>query len=279
MRILVSDRDRLVSQMITTRLAEAGHEVIEESVKNTALERVQGSKLDVVFFDPAPLANARPFILGLRRSLTSYPYIVMLSHNAGNDDLQKSGVNEVLSKPVSQQALEGILHNAKRLGDLMSWMGDTSEDYPNAGGVIAKSAFNQLFLSAMDRADRYNEPACLLRIRLDNFEEVLRNDGEQAANYLSSKLAHHLVQLRRQSDIIGQTGRSEFCLLLQRPLTPQEPVDAANRFASSLNELKDIASTGSTSATISVNLLNLPTGDVAVSHEITHAGETGRSHG
>jgi hypothetical protein len=40
--------------------------------------------------------------------------------------------------------------------------------------------------------------------------------------------------LRRQSDIIAQTGRNEFCLMLQRPLYETEPMEAANRFADAL---------------------------------------------
>ena len=220
MRILVSDRDRLSSQMIVSRLVQAGHDVIEESVKNTAIERVRGEKVDLVFFDPAPLANARPFVLGLRRSLAGYAYIVMLSH--GNDDAMRSSVNDLLPKPIDQQAMDAIIGNAARLSGLVAAMGDSSEDFPNAGGVIARSAFNQLFLSAIDRADRYGEPTSLLTIRIENFKDILRDDGPQAAAYLISKLSHHLVRLRRQSDIIGQTGAAEFSLLLQRPQTEQQ---------------------------------------------------------
>lgn len=273
MHILVSDRDRLASQMICSRLEQAGHEVIEESVKNTAIEKVQGQNIDIVFFDPAPLANARPFILGLRRSLTGYTYVVMLGHNVTQEEAQRSGVNDILSKPIDHALMDRVIDNAKRLGRLVSWMGDISEDYPSAGGVIAKSAFNQLFLSAIDRADRYGEPASLLRIGVDNYQQVLNEDGAQAASYLASKLAQHLVVLRRQSDIIGQTGRAEFSLLLQRPQTPQEPVDAANRFAAALSELKEIASSGMTDAQIVVQLVNLPTGEEKVLHQFTHKGE------
>lgn len=279
MRILVSDRDRLASQMIVSRLREGGHEVIEESVKNTALETIKGQAVDAVFFDPAPLTNARPFILGLRRTLTSYAYIVMLSHAMKREDALRTGVNDLLGKPLDHQALDQIIINAQGLKDMVNQMQDTSEDYPSAGGVIAKSAFNQLFLSAMDRADRYGELACLLYIGVENYNQILRDDGPQAANYLSSKLAHHLVRLRRQSDIIGQTGPSEYCLLLQRPQNMQEPIDAANRFAATLNDLTDIASSGVTAATISVRLITLPTGEKNVEHSLTHPGEQGRNNG
>ena len=270
MRILVSDRDRLASQMIVSRLTQGGHDVIEESVKNTAIERIQEKGVDLVFFDPAPLTNARPFILGLRRTLNNYAYIVMLGHGVTQEEAMRSGVNDILPKPIDQQAMDRILDNAKRLGQLVIWMGDVTADYPSAGGVIAKSAFNQLFLSAIDRADRYGEAASLLTIGIDNYQDVLHDDGPQAAAYLVSKLSHHLVRLRRQSDIIGQTGAAEFSLLLQRPQTQQEPVDAANRFASMLGELTDIASSGMSDARISVRLVNLPTGEERVSHSFAH---------
>lgn len=270
MRILVSDRDRLASQMIVSRLSQAGHEVIEESVKNAAIERVQDKGVDVVFFDPAPLTNARPFILGLRRTLNNYAYVVMLGHDLTQEEAMRSGVNDILSKPINLQVMDHMLENARRLGQLVIWMGDVTADYPSAGGVIAKSAFNQLFLSAIDRADRYGEAASLLTIGIENYQDILHDDGPQAAAYVVSKLSHHLVRLRRQSDIIGQTGAAEFSLLLQRPQSPQEPVDAANRFASMLGELSDIASSGMSDASVSVRLVNLPTGEEKVSHSFTH---------
>lgn len=278
MRILISDRDRLTAQLIAGRLKEAGHEVVEESVKNAAIEKVQGQGLDIAFFDPAPLTNARPFVLGLRRSVSSYSYIVMLTHQEGDAPLfAEQGANSVLAKPLDVEALDAKLEDAGRLLGIVNWIDDVDQDYPSAGGVIAKSAFKQLFLSALDRADRYNEPSYLLTIKIDNIAQIKRDSGPQMSDFVASKLAHHLVRLRRQSDIIGQIGESEYSLLLQRPQNDQEPIDAANRFAASLSELEDMAGNSSDTIRLCVELVSLPAGSLSVSHQINITGN-GTAH-
>jgi GGDEF domain-containing protein len=148
-------------------------------------------------------------------------------------------------------------------------IGDDSEDFPSAGGVIAKSAFNQLFLSGMDRADRYGERTFVLFISLSNYKEILEMDGPYAAEYAVAKLSQYLVLLRRQSDIIGQTARYEYALLLQRPAYDTEPVEAANRFAESLSNIKDIVSSGSTEVKVTISLVDLPMGAKLIEHIIT----------
>ena len=69
MKVLIVDRDRPTSQMIRTKLESEGHTVIEEVVKNNAVELVDQNDIDIVFFDPAPLTNARPVVLGIRRAV------------------------------------------------------------------------------------------------------------------------------------------------------------------------------------------------------------------
>ncbi|HTK85578.1 MAG TPA: DNA-binding response regulator, partial [Patescibacteria group bacterium] len=79
MKVLVIDRDTLSTQLIRSKLELKGHTVVDEAVKNTALERLEKETFDTVFFDPAPLNNARPLVLGIRRSVRNYPYIVLMS--------------------------------------------------------------------------------------------------------------------------------------------------------------------------------------------------------
>src|SRR3982750_2152258 len=147
MKVLVIDRDTLSTQLIRSKLELKGHTVVNEAVKNTALERLEKEAFDTVFFDPAPLNNARPLVLGIRRSVRNYPYVVLMSHDLRREEAIKSGANDVITKPLDAGTLDATMANADRLTALMKRIGDESEDFPSAGGVIAKSAFNQLFLS------------------------------------------------------------------------------------------------------------------------------------
>jgi diguanylate cyclase (GGDEF)-like protein len=274
MKILIIDRDTLTTQTIRTRLEGLGHTVIEEAVKNNAIERLGREDFDAVFFDPAPLSNARPVVLGIRRSVKNYPYIVLMSQDMSREEALKSGANDVIAKPIDGARLEQVVGNAARLTGLIERIGDESEDFPSAGGVIAKSAFNQLFLSAIDRADRYGEQTHLLFIGVANHKEILDLDGPYAADYAAARLSQYLVRLRRQSDIIAQTGRSEYCLLLQRPTYENEPVEAANRFAEALKKLDDICASELVKVNVNVRLLDVPVGSKIVEHIVTYSKDT-----
>lgn len=270
MKILLIDRDALTTQALRQKLEAKGHIVVEESVKNNAIDRLGREEFDVIFFDPAPLNNARPVILGIRRSVRNYPYIVMVSQDIDQTEALKSGANDIMDKPVDPSAIDTILDNAVRLTTLIKRIGDDSEDFPSAGGVIAKSAFNQLFLSAIDRADRYGEQSCLVFIGIENYKDILNLDGRYAADYAAARLSQYLVRLRRQSDIIAQTGKSEYCLMLQRPMYETEPVDAANRFAEALKKLDDICASELVRVTVYVRLIAVPAGSQIIEHLVEH---------
>ncbi|MCB9978812.1 MAG: response regulator transcription factor [Rhodospirillales bacterium] len=277
MKILVVDRDRLSSQFIHSRLTAQGHQVVEESVKNEALDRLKRESFDAVFIDPAPLTNARPVVLGIRRSTERYPYVILMSHNGTLADAVSMGANDVLIKPIDGAELDLKVLNARRLTDLVARIGDDSEDFPSAGGVISKSAFNQLFLSAIDRADRYGEKSFIVFITLKNYDSILQTTGAYGADYTVAKMAQYLVRMRRQSDIIAQTARHEYALLLQRPQYETEPVEAANRFAESLSKYDDILSSSGTPGEISVRLVSLPVGAQLIEHAVGGGAGTGVS--
>lgn len=279
MKILIIDRDSLSTQMLKAKLESMGHRVAEEPVKNAALERLEREEFDIVFLDPAPLTNARPVVLGVRRAMKRYPYVVLMSHDLARDEAVKSGANDVAGKPVDMTIIEDVINNAERMTGLVKRMGDDSEDFPSAGGVIAKSAFNQLFLSAIDRADRYAERSFMVFIDIRNRRDIIAMDGAYAAEYATAKLSQYLVRLRRQSDIIAQTGKSEYCLLLQRPLYENEPREAANRFAEALGKLEDICGGDGAPVEIRVALIDAPVGALHVEHIITHQKKSARGAG
>jgi CheY-like chemotaxis protein len=266
MKILVVDQDALTAQMIRSKIEPLGHSVVEEPVKNNAVERMAAGDFDVVLLDPSPLTTPRSLILNIRRHVRNYPYIIMMSESLSQEDALKAGANDLLAKPVDPAGLQKKLENAQRLISLVRRIGDDSEDFPSAGGVIAKSAFNQLFLSAMDRADRYGERTFILQISLSNHKEIFEMDGSYAAEFAVAKLCQYLVLLRRQSDIIGQTGKNEYSLLLQRPVYENEPVEAAGRFAEQLAGLGDIDASGAMAVEITVCLLDVPAGREVVRH-------------
>ncbi|MFP4313762.1 MAG: DNA-binding response regulator [Alphaproteobacteria bacterium] len=271
MKVLAIDRDEMTLQMIKKRLEEKGHRVVEEAVKNNAIDRLANETYDMIMLDPSPLTSPRPIILNIRRSVGNYPYIFLLSETATQEEAVKAGTNDILNKPLDMALFDEKIDNALFFSELVARIGDDSEDFPSAGGVIAKSAFNQLFLSAIDRADRYGEKTYVLFISLSNYKEIFEMDGPYAAEYCVAKLSQYLVRLRRQSDIIGQTAKYEYALLLQRPLYETEPVEAANRFADAIGNYQGLQGSGASNPEVTVTLIEIPVGKKVVEHVITPA--------
>lgn len=271
MKILVIDRDQLASQMITTRLEADGHEVVTETVKNEGLERLSKEPFDIVFIDPSPMKDARVMVLNARRASSNHPYLMFMTSEEEMEfaDVMQMGCNDYLLKPIDQAELTTKIENAVRLKTLFDSLGNVDEDFPSAGGVISKSAFNQLCLSAMERGGRYNELAFILAISVENFKEIKDLDGTYNAEYSVSKMAHHMVRLRRQSDIIGQTGINEYSILLQRTRNNQEAMDAAQRFAATFDEINDFLPADGSEISIRITLTHLPTGGCPFDHVLS----------
>ena len=269
MKILVVDREDITSELMSSRLDPLGHKITAEPVKNNAVDRLVKEEYDIIFIDPAPLTSAQPVILNLRRATARYSYIVQMGAETPQTEAIQSGANDAIHKPIDPDLLDTSIENASYLLSLIRRIGDDSEDFPSAGGIIAKSAFNQLFLSAIDRADRYGERTFIVFIGMKNYHNIYENEGPYAADYLVAKLSKYLVRLRRQSDIIAQTESFEYALLLQRPLYETEPLEAANRFAEAITDFPDMFKTDGEAPEIYVQLIDLPVGSRIIRHDIT----------
>lgn len=269
MKVLVIDHDLSKAQKVRELLEPRGHQVFEDARPRETMQRLETERFDLIFLNAEPVSNARPFILKIRRSVHYYPYFVLMNQGLPQEEALKSGANDILSGPDNLDDLMQKSENAGRLTKLIERIGNDSEDFPSAGGVIAKSAFNQLLLSAADRADRYAEKTYLLFIDLRNYQQIRDIDGPYAADFAVAKLSQYLVLLRRQSDIIGQTAKNEYALMLQRPNNESEPITAAQRFAEALDQHDEIVSTGSVKVEIGVKLVNVPVGALLAEHVIT----------
>lgn len=262
MKIIVIDRDEMFLNRLSGKIRAAGHDVIESTVKQGGIDKIGTQHVDAIYLDPAPLSDARSVLLQIRRMIHNLPYIVLIGQDVTTESAIKVGCNEALSKPLDGDALLRTLDNAQRMSKLINRLGDVSYDFPSAGGVIAKSAFNQLFLSAMDRVSRYDETSRALFIAIKNYDDLKLDEGKFAADQAVSQLAQNLGRLRRQSDILGQTNTHEYALLLQRPQNENEALDAAKRFALAIERMTDLGENIRTGLRIEISLIDLPSGEL-----------------
>lgn len=268
MKALIIDRDESAANLIRTRLEQSGAKVSLAVAKTEAIDGLAAQPVDIIFLDPAPLNNARQLIISIRRKIPTYTYIVLMGHDITLKDAMAAGANDGLAKPFIPKQVTDRLESADRLLKIQRRLNDPNEDFPSGGGVIAKSAFSQLFLAAIDRADRYAEETFIMFLSLRNYNQIKVNDTEFAADATAAMLAQQLARIRRQSDILAQTGKHEYALLLQRPNYPTEPIEAAMRFAETLAGNKDLRAASSVPIEVLINLIEVPSGNLMAQHNV-----------
>lgn len=269
MKILIIDRDENAANLLRSRLEQPGVTITVIAGKTDAVESLEAKPVDVVFIDPAPLNNARQLIIDIRRRIPTHTYIVLTGHDLEPDAGLAAGANDILVKPLVPAQIEEKITSARLLLDIQRQLNDPREDFPSGGGIIAKSAFCQLFLSALERADRYTERAYIMVIALRNYNQIKVMDGDYAADVAAATVAQQIARIRRQSDILGQIGKYEYALLLQRPAYADEPKDAALRFTDTLANSTELAKLTKIPIEILITLMEVPTGYSPAQHEIT----------
>ena len=216
------------------------------------------------------MTSLKPVILDIRRQSAYFPYFILLS-----DDLQAidstvlKSVHDAIDKPVDIDEFEVVIDNAQRHCDLINNLRDPSEDFPSAGGIVSKSAFCQLFLSSIDRSDRYAEDAYFMFVSIRNYADILEMDGAYSADFVAAQLGKRIVDIHRQTDIIGQTGKGEFSILLRAPLDNKEPLDAINRFSQALAEEHLVGEPNIGPIEVELSLISIPKCNKMIEHLVT----------
>ncbi len=262
MQLLIIDRDELSNQLLTSRLEGRGYDVVVEPNKNEALEFLKKESPEVILFDPAPIQDARAIVISIYKTLKGRyePQFILLSKTMDQGDALAAGANDLISKPISNQGLEDKFDNLDRLVGYVSRL-NREEQFESQRGVINKEAFNELFLSAIDRAHRYAERSYVVFIDIKTDDKTF------------AEMCEKLRYIRRQSDVIGRTGKHEFGILLQRPQYESEPFDATTRFTEVLSqrvsELKD-----GTDIEINLHLIEIPIGAAHIHTRVTQEETT-----
>ena len=267
MKLMVIDRDRDTVELVESFCRDAGGEIelVIEPVKNNAVDTLRQEAYDAVLMDPAPQSEVRAFVIGIRRGSAHYTPLILASHQMGEEQAMKEGANVYLQKPYTAEDLAKVLKGIRQLGKLIRRLNSEEDEYRSRDGLISKSAFNQIFISCLDRADRYGEQTFLTFARVKNIDEIRTQHGDEIANEICENLKKYTMRIRRLSDIAGRTAAHEICLMLTRPASPDEPVKAINRFVDSMGEYAELVSAGDVQAIVEVEMMAIPSGEITFS--------------
>ncbi|MBB5017658.1 diguanylate cyclase (GGDEF)-like protein [Chitinivorax tropicus] len=87
-------------------------------------------------------------------------------------------------------------------------------------GVFNRRYTMQRLLNEAERAQRYHSPLSVLMFDLDHFKQINDTLGHLAGDEVLRVCSRHVVQLLRESDILGRFGGEEFLIIL-----PQTDLD------------------------------------------------------
>lgn len=271
MKILIIDRDRLTAQLLVPRLESEGHQVTLQAVRNEALDRLKTERFDIIMMDTSPLPSPRPVIIAVKKAIfPHFSYLILMSRGASIDEVVHMGLNDFVNKPLDLGDFYQKIENATNLVRFDRLLRDDRRDIRTDGIIFGKKPFLHLFHSALDRAARYGEQAFLLFFRITNYDEVVEDRGEQMAKDEVEKIVHYIARLRRQSDFLARIDVNEMVLIMQRPSTGSEPVDATERFAYAIKEhLLACRQNGSVSFFMELHLIELPMGNTLVKKQLS----------
>ncbi len=272
MKILVLDTDHTRGEHICSSLEMQGHSAQLATNWQDAIGFLQKDRFPMVLLDKQVLDAKAQNISAMRRSSLGYIYTIVMCDEDFDESASDIGSNAYVVGNINLDTIEKAVNTASDFVMRSKQLSNDAEDFPSAGGVISKSAFYQLFLSAMQRAGRYNELEFVLFIAIDNYKNILVEDGEYSANHATARLAHHLAQTRRQSDILAQTGHHEYAILFLRPDDKDEPIEATRRFANTLSTIRDYT-TGLSDVNVTLKLQTLPSGDIIDEHTFSVSGQ------
>lgn len=266
---MLIDRDRDIVEEIERICRDMGGvDLTIEPIKNNAIDAARADNFDAIFFDPAPKnEEMRALMIGVRRGNPNYTPIIIMSHQLSLDESRAAGANDYMKKQFDGEAFKKKLENLKQLGEFNKQLQDESIDFPSKDGVISKSAFNQIFISCLDRADRYGEETYLTFATVKNIDDIRTQHGEDVAQEICSNLKKYTMRIRRLSDIAGHTAENQVCLMLTRPANADEPRMAITRFAESMAEYAELISIADTKAIINVRMMALPSGEITYSKD------------
>lgn len=270
MKIMLVDRDREIIEKITDICDDIENiELIVAPTKNTALDMLAKDKYDTIFFDPAPQnTEMRAFIIGVRRIKGQYTPITIMSHQLSSEEAKKFGCNNYIKKPLETEVFKDKLNTANNFSKFYKNLNDDVTDFPSKDGLISKSAFNQIFISCLDRADRYGEETYLISVNIKNIAEIQELHGHDIASKICENLKKYTMKIRRLSDIAGRLSESEICLMLIRPKNADEPSLAVERFVDTMKEYIDLISINDAKIILNINVMAIPSAEVTFSKDI-----------
>jgi len=238
LRVLLVDDQASSRNILCAQLHAAGHQVIEASSGDSALELFVAQRPDLVLLDVEMPGHDGYWVASELRSVEAGTWtpIIFLSSRAQDEDLWRgieSGGDDYLVKPVSVTVLQAKLRAMQRLRRVQTRLLELSDELRAANeqltrisfedaltGLLNRRAFDGCLQQEINAARRDQQHLTLVLCDIDLFKAYNDRLGHVEGDACLRRMAAMLKETcRRPRDRAARYGGEEFALIL--PGTPR----------------------------------------------------------
>jgi sigma-B regulation protein RsbU (phosphoserine phosphatase) len=235
--VIVVDDAKFTCEMIRRVLKGAGFQDIRvANSAQQALEMMRQRKANILVADwLMPEMDGLTLTQRVRQfdeESSHYTYIILLTAKEGADSLAEAfnhGVDDFISKSPDSTQLLARINAAGRISKLQSDLIKANERlsalnrhleerscFDTVTGLGNRSYLERQIDNTMRHIEARGGGACLVVIRINDFELLRRRHGDRVCNEVVEATAVRLQQSVRPLDVVARLGAAEFALLMQQ---------------------------------------------------------------
>lgn len=233
MNILIVDDDKLMRNMLSSMVNQAGHQAFAANGSSQALELLSQNRIHLVLMDiEMPEMNGFELTELIRDRFNTWFPIIFLSGNNSETYLERGidvGGDDYLTKPVSQIILSAKIKAMARIADIQKALDEANQRLAKLSNldsltqVANRRSLDAFLQNAWQTNCRQRGELSLLMIDIDNFKDYNDSYGHQAGDECLKQVASVLKSsINRATDGLFRYGGEEFTIIL-----PFTPVDGA----------------------------------------------------
>lgn len=225
MRILVADDSVTFLNMITDSLQRLGHEVVQASSGEGAIELFREATPDLVILDVVMDGMSGFDAAREIRKISTEDWIpiIFLSSTINDKSIAKgieAGGDDYLTKPYSEVTIEAKIKAMSRIAEMRQKLLVKRDELQLISttdiltGLNNRFQFGRLLKAQIGAANRHHHSVALLFIDLDHFKTINDKYGHGIGDLLLREVAQRIETCTRVDDFVARIGGDEFVMIL-----------------------------------------------------------------